>query len=284
MKKQVYFFAAAVLLAFLCLLVFVLSSTCPVPSGYFKNNKPVARDKGLCALTAKETVSSLAQAFEFLRTRRDKEALSAFEAVLSTEPDNLSAMWGKAEMKRRQREYAEAEGLLKKIISRDPSHAPSLNSLAYIRYNSGKLDDALGMVNKVLSSDKATAQDKALAYMMIAAINSKRSSQGWFFSKIRYGTQIKCYFLKAMELSPDLPEVHLGLGSFYLMAPGIAGGNPDKAVEELECAVKIAPGFATANARLAQAYKKKGDMEKYQFYKDKTFELDPHNEVLPELK
>jgi len=283
MRKRAYFFTAAILLLFFCLFI-LISPSCPVLTGYFKKYKPAGGKKEACALTKKETAPPIAQALEFLRVRNDKQALSGFEEILSSDPDNLSAMWGEAEIKRRDRKYIEAEDILKKIISRNPNHAAALISLAYIRYKDGRLDDALNMAHKALLSSEATAQDKALAYMMFGTINSRRSSQGWFLSKIRYGTQIKCYFLKAGELSSDLPEVHLGLGSFYLLAPGIAGGNLDKAIEELECAVKIAPGFATANARLAQAYKKKGDAEKYKFYVSRALELDPENEVLAELK
>jgi tetratricopeptide (TPR) repeat protein len=119
--------------------------------------------------------------------------------------------------------------------------------------------------------------------MMLGTINSRRSAKGWFLNKLRYGTQIRCHFLKAKEFAPDLPEVHLGLGTFYLLAPPIVGGNLNGALKELELAVKIAPDFATANARLAQAYKRKGDLEKYKYYFQRAKELDPDNEVLMEL-
>jgi len=283
MKKHVYFFAAGILLLVLCILMSGYP-ICPFLTAHFKKNSPAFGNRETRTLATEEAAPSLARALELLRIRDDKQALSGFEAILLKDPDNLSAMWGKAEIKRRRRDYIEAEDILKKVISRDPGHAASLISLAYIRCNSGKLNEALELSNRALSSDEATQQDKAMAYMMLGTINNRLSSQGWLLSKIRYGTQIKRYFLRARELSPELPEVHLGLGSFYLLAPGIAGGNLDKAIEELEYAVRIAPGFATANARLAQAYRKKGDMDKYRFYKDRASGLDPQNEVLVELK
>ncbi|MDD2752737.1 MAG: tetratricopeptide repeat protein, partial [Candidatus Omnitrophica bacterium] len=88
----------------------------------------------------------------------------------------------------------------------------------------------------------------------------------------------------AKGLAPDLPEVRLGLGTFYLLAPGFAGGNQKAALEELEAAVRLAPDFATANARLAQAYQKAGNQEKYNFYLALAKKLDPENEVIAELK
>jgi hypothetical protein len=44
----------------------------------------------------------------------------------------------------------------------------------------------------------------------------------------------------------------------------------------------MAPDFATANARLAQSYKKKGNKEKYNYYLQRAKELDPENEVANE--
>lgn len=253
------------------------------------------QNKGACPLIrnhpsreieciTKEDSGSIDSAFLLLKTRKDKEAEVIFEKVISENPKNLNALWGKAEVLRRSRDYESCEAILQKILSKNPNHYPSLISLSYIRYKDNKLHDALKLVNRVLDERCFDKDSRALAYMMLGSINSRRSSRGWFFNKIRYGTQIKCFFLRAKELAPDLPEVHLGLGTFYLLAPALVGGNLDKAVKELEIAVKIAPDFATANARLAQAYKRKGNLEKYNSYIMRAKELDPQNEVFQELQ
>ncbi len=229
-----------------------------------------------------EQGASLDDAFVLLKARKDNAALVTFEKVLLTQPGNIDALWGKAEVLRRSYKFKEAENLLSQIFKKNPKHIPSLISLAYIRYKDDKLNEALELINRAINASSSDKENEALAYMMLGTINSRRSAKGWFFSKIRYGTQIKCYFLKAKELAPHLPEVHLGLGTFYLKAPAIVGGNLDKAVQELETAVRIAPDFATANARLAQAYKKKGNLEKYNFFIQRAKKLDPKNEVLKE--
>jgi len=222
------------------------------------------------------------EAFGLLKSRRDNDALVIFEKILGSQPDNLDVLWGKAEVLRRSRDYRQAEELLNRVLKVNPQHAPSLISLSYIRYKDDNLKDALKLINQVLKNDLDN-ENKALAFMMLGSINSRRSKKGGILSKVAYGTHIKGYFLKARELAADLPEVHLGLGTFYLLAPAIVGGDLDKAFQELELTVKIAPEFATANARLAQAYKKKGDLEKYNFYLQRARELDPENEVLREL-
>lgn len=218
-----------------------------------------------------------------LRDRKDDDALDLFEKILLSQPNNPDALWGKAEVLRRNREYKQAEYILNKILKENPRHTSTLNTLAYIRYKEGKFKEAVYLLNQVLGVKDLDKQNQALAYIMLGMINSGRSAKGGFISKIRYGTNIRYHFFKAEELAPELPEAHLSLGTFYLLAPKIAGGNLDKAIEELLIVVKMAPDFATANARLAQAYQKKGLIDKYEFYITRAMALDPDNEVLKEV-
>jgi len=225
----------------------------------------------------------IGEGLDFLRSRKDDDALELFEKILSSQPNNPDALWGKAEVSRRNREYKKAEYILDKILKENPGHISSLNTMAYIKYKEEKYKEAESLLNQVLEFDGLDRQNQALAYIMLGTINSGRSAKGGFFSKIRYGTNIKYYFLKAEELAPELPETHLSLGTFYLLAPRIAGGDLDKAIRELLTVVEMAPDFATANARLAQAYQKKGLVDKYEFYIMRAMALDPDNEVLKEI-
>ncbi|MFH1440797.1 MAG: tetratricopeptide repeat protein [Candidatus Omnitrophota bacterium] len=222
-------------------------------------------------------------ALEFLKIRKDEQALAAAEKILAQETDNLEALWVKAEFLRRKGFTTQARDLLYQILNINPQHFSSLNSLAYIKYKNNDLNSSLSLVNKILNSPGVDNNNLGMAYLMLATINSALAQDGNLVDKLFYSGKIKRYFLKAKELAPDLPEVYLGLGSFYLMAPSIIGGNYDKAIEELEQAVKLAPDFATVNIRLAQAYKMKGDNDKYRVYISRSKALDPNNEILKEL-
>ena len=236
------------------------------------------------ALPATDLSRSEDNFLNYLRLRKDVLALAEIEKILSLQPDDLSALWGKAEVLRRNYKFTESERILNRILALSPCHAPALISLSYIRYHDGKLNDALRLLKAVLDNPDLDRKDRTLAYMLMGSINAKRAAQGGLFSKIAYGTHVGGYFEKARALAADLSEVHLGLGAFYLLAPKIVGGGLDKAIQELEIAVKLTPDFATANARLAQAYKKKGDLEKYDFYLKQARGLDPENEVLKEIE
>lgn len=221
---------------------------------------------------------------KYLKSRKDNLALGEADKILATDPNNTCAWWARAEILRRSHKYKESESLLKQILIKYPQHPPSLISLAYIRYYDNKFAEALKILKGLLKQPDLDKENEALIFMLIGSVNAKRSSLGGIISKVAYGTRIKGYFEKAKAIAPDLAEVHLGLGSFYLLAPKIAGGNINKAIEELEYAVKLAPDFATPNARLAQVYKKKGNLEKYNFYLKRAKELDPENEALREIK
>ena len=247
--------------------------------------------KGFCpfigrwpAILCPVKTGSLAEAAELLRIRKDKKALAIIEKILAREPENIDALCGKAEILRRGGKYKEAESILNQLLQKDPLYENALLSLAYIRYQTGKAEESFKLVNTVLESACMDKENEALAYTLLGGINSLRAEKGWLFTKFKYGTKIQCYFLKAKELAPEVPEVRLGLGTFYLLAPQIIGGDLNKALPELEYTVSIAPDFATANARLAQAYKKKGDMAKYKHYIERAKELDPNNEAVKEIE
>jgi len=219
-----------------------------------------------------------------LKVRNDAAALAEIEKVLAVNSADIEALWGKAEVLRRGYSFAESEKILQQVLSQNPGHTSSLISLSYIRYHDGRFEEALALLKKVLGQRNLSRENKALSYMLIGSINAKKASLGGLFSKVVYGTHIRGYFEKAKHLAPDLSEVYLGLGTFYLLAPRIVGGDTQRAIVELETAVRLTPEFATANVRLAQAYKKKGNMEKYNFYFQQAQRLDPNNEILKELK
>lgn len=247
-----------------------------------KGNLTVSSRFTLNELSQKES-SPLEEGMMLLKSRRDKEALIAIDKALSEDPANLQALWAKAELLRRSRKYQESEIILNEVLKKDPVYVPAILTLSYIKYKEDKINESQELVKQVLKMKTLNNEEKALAYMMIGAINSRSISDSWILKKVIHGLQVKASFDKAVRLAPDLPEVHLAVGTFYLKAPAIIGGNTVRAIRELETATRIAPDFAEANARLAQAYKKNGKIREYNFYIKRAKELDPENEVLKEL-
>lgn len=236
---------------------------------------------GVCSFDLGACEENLLQ---YLRARKDLLAEAEADKILSVEPDNTCALWAKAEIFRRTYKFSDSEKVLGRVLAASPGYVPAMVSMAYIRYHNNKFREALTLLKQALRCPGLDRENKAMIYMLIGSVNAKRAKQGGFLGKVAYGTRILGYFEKARAFAPELPEVRLGLGSFYLLAPKIAGGNLDLAIEELNYAVTLTPDFATANARLAQAYREKGDPEKYGLYMQKARELDPHNEVVKEIE
>jgi Tfp pilus assembly protein PilF len=70
---------------------------------------------------------------------------------------------------------------------------------------------------------------------------------------------------------------------FRLIAPAIAGGSLKKGEQDLIKAVEKDPLFADAYVSLAEVYRKKGDMAKYQENMDKALAIDPLNELAKDI-
>lgn len=260
--------------------VLIIITVLIITSAYFINKAvnsvcPAARNS-LFKKTAED------KGLKLLAERKDSSALNIFEQILKAEPQNPDALWGKAEVLRRRHKLKESEQILNGILAKDPGHLSSLNSLAYIKYLDNKIDESERIVERILKHSRLDKENQALAFLLLGAIYSKRTQEGWLFSKIKYGTQIRHYFELARQTAPEMPETHLGIGTFYLKAPAIVGGDINKALKELELSVSMAPDFATANARLAQAYKKMGAMGKYNYYLNKAKTLDPLDEAVKE--
>ncbi len=252
--------------------------------GVFLETSSAARNVKFIASKEITVRVSMHTGLLLLKSRRDNEAMEIFEEILFYQPDNYDALWAKAEILRRKNNPKEAELILNNILSKtNESHLAALNTLAYIKYSNSDFTGGISLINKVLNTEPLDRQNKALAFMLLGAINGKRAADGGLMSKVINMGNIKHYFLKARELAPDLPEVRLAMGTFYLLAPGIIGGNLDKAIKELETTVEMAPEFVTACVRLAQAYKKKGIQDKYAYFISRAKEIEPENGFLREL-
>lgn len=263
------------------ILILLILVAAVVPIFVFRSELLKEKKELICILDLKTSQEEL---LKYLKIRKDKLAQEEVDKILSIEPDDTCALWAKAEISRRAYRLKESEELLNQVLSKYPDYAPALISLSYIKYHDNEFEEAYKTLGEVLKQPDLDRENKGLVYMLMGSINAKRASLGGFLYKVVYGFRIKGLFEKAKAIAPDLPEIRLGLGSFYLLAPTIVGGNVDRAIEELKYAVKLAPDFATANARLAQAYKQKEDFENYNFYLRKAEKLDPENEVLKEIR
>jgi len=217
----------------------------------------------------------------YLNLHKDQAAYQVFAALLNNYPDMVELKWGLAESCRRLHNTDKAESLLNEAIKQDAAFAPALISLAYIKYFKMDFTGSVRLASKVIQQgpDKVDLSNYARAYAMYAGSKGMLAHYGGLFSKAIDGLAVKTNLDKAQKLQPDSPAVLFGLGSYYLLAPVIAGGNKNKAEEYLNKALEVDPFFADVYVRLAQLAKIRGEKEKYNSYMSKALELDPGNEL-----
>jgi Tfp pilus assembly protein PilF len=79
-------------------------------------------------------------------------------------------------------------------------------------------------------------------------------------------------------------SAYMVLGLVYLNAPGIVGGDPKKAVEEMEKGLRFGEPNAFLHLHLAEAYRKVGRTEDARRELKKILSMNPDPNYLPELK
>ncbi len=222
----------------------------------------------------------------YLDQRRDIEAESSFRKLLESNPDLIEAKWGLAESLRRQHKLKEAQGLLNEVLKIKPDFYPAYISLAYLKYIQMDFEQSVRLALKVVEAgrEKVDLSNYTRAYCIYAGSKGMIAHYGGPLSKLINGSALKSNLDKAEELQPNSAEVLFGLGSFYLLAPSIVGGDKAKSEAYLKRAIKIDPNFTDAYVRLAQLYKLKGENLLFNKYLNEALEIDSGNELALDIK
>jgi tetratricopeptide (TPR) repeat protein len=218
----------------------------------------------------------------YLNLYKNLQAEEVFNKILNTDKQMLGAKWGVAEAYRRQHKQDAARKILDEVLKVDPQFPPACISLAYIKYMNMKFEESVKLALRVIEQgrDKVDSSNYVRAYTMYAGAKGMIAHYGGFFSKAINGLAVKSNLDKAERLSPNAVPVLFGLGSYYFLAPLIAGGDKVKAEAYFKRVIEVDPMFVDAYVRLAQLYKVRGVKEKYNFYMNKAIELDPENELI----
>jgi len=216
-----------------------------------------------------------------LNQHRNDEAENIFNKIIEFDPQYYPPKWGIAEVMRRQHQLKEAQILSEEVIKGHPDFSPAYITLAYLEYLKLNLNQAVNLAGVVIEQGRKNVDlsNFSRAFLIYGGAKGLIAHRGGPLSKILNGTAVLPALKKAQKLQPDSAAVLLGLGSFYVLAPGFGGGDLDKGMELLQKAIKVDPKLADAYARLAQAYKIKGDPAKYMEYLNKALEIDPGNEL-----
>ncbi|UCG35750.1 MAG: tetratricopeptide repeat protein [Candidatus Omnitrophota bacterium] len=221
----------------------------------------------------------------YLNEHKDKSAMGVFQNILEQKTDFIGAKWGVAEVMQRMHHTKKSEKLLKEIIKKDPKFWPAYITLAFVQYMSMQFVPSLKSAYRVMKQkkDSVDLSNYVRAITLVAGAKGMIAHYGGPLAKMMHGLGVLPLLKKAERLQPNAIAVLMGIGSFYLIAPHIIGGDLDKAIEYLERAVSVDPLFPNAYVRLGQAYKMKGDLKTHEAFMAKVKQLDPQNELLKDI-
>lgn len=124
--------------------------------------------------------------------------------------------------------YDAAKNLLEQMISRDGSNAEARMLLGRIlNGHFKKFDEAEEQMEKAVE----LADENADFHYQLGILYGGQAQRASVFSKLSYAGKVKAQFQRAVELAPEDLRYRTGLISYYLQAPGIAGGSVAKARE-----------------------------------------------------
>jgi tetratricopeptide (TPR) repeat protein len=148
--------------------------------------------------------------------------------------ETISAATALAEAK----DYAGARRILEGIVQRDGQNHQARFLLG--RLLGGPLRD-YDAAEEQLEKAVELAPDSAEYHFSLGNLYGIQAQNANIFSKFSYAGKVKEEFEKASKLNPRSIRYHTALMSYYLQAPGIAGGSDEKAREQAAEIGKIDP-------------------------------------------
>ncbi|MFC1808583.1 tetratricopeptide repeat protein [Candidatus Omnitrophota bacterium] len=211
-------------------------------------------------------------------------AQELFTRILESDPTNISALWGMAELQHRNHNYASCKDSIEKILRDEPTFSPAYVTLGFNEFVQAKFDNAIIYAHKTLAiSNPKIAHARAAAYILLAACKGMKAAKASYFSKIMLGPQIFKHIDQAHALMPDTPEVLFGSGICYMLAPHMFYGNDVKAKELFLESIEKRPAFPDVYVRLAQLYKRQNDHARSQALIQQAMQRDPQNVLLKDF-
>lgn len=201
--------------------------------------------------------------------------------------------------------YKQAQAILEKSLATNPKDAQALALMAKVKLAFFDSEAATQLARQAIDIDPKNVD----AHVTLADAVSRKADDAGIFEKVRIARQLKGELEQAASIDPKNLDALEGLMSFYLEAPGIAGGSMSKAKEfadkimaldpvrgylaqidlaaqgkhfdQLEGlylkAVEASPNSYIANADIAAMYAgdRSKNYDKAIQYAQKTVQLDP---------
>ncbi|WP_333606857.1 tetratricopeptide repeat protein [Arsukibacterium sp.] len=133
--------------------------------------------------------------------------------------------------------YADAKALLVPKIDRRTKDAFLLSALGRTELALGDTEQAEQLLNRAVKAEPANAEYQFL----YGQANCNGAQKAGMFGALSRAKRCVKAFETAHQLSPETPQYMQALAQFYAQAPGIAGGDKDKALQLAKTLQQYAP-------------------------------------------
>jgi tetratricopeptide (TPR) repeat protein len=129
------------------------------------------------------------------------------------------------------KDYDGARKTLETVISRDGSDAEARYQLSRLLASHYRDYDA---AEEMLEKAVEHADGNAEYHFFLGSVYGTQAQLAGILSKFSYARKTRDQFERAVNLQPDSVRYRSALMTYYLMAPGIVGGDLDKAKEQAQ--------------------------------------------------
>lgn len=159
-----------------------------------------------------------------------------------------------------QGHFKRAEALLRPQLQKNPDDPQGNFLMSRVDLAFGRRDDAVAHAEKAVAADGSNAAYHA---QLADALGSKTDDPGaGMFQKLSFAKQLRKEAEAALQIDPRNESANSDLLSYYLEAPGIAGGSKEKAKELAAHVTQLDPAQGyRLQLQIARKEERKSDFE-----------------------
>lgn len=158
----------------------------------------------------------------------------------------------------KEKNYSEARTVFESIIEADPENAEGHYHLGKINFVEDKLDDAIKCVKMAVKLD----EKNGAYHYTLGRYYGVKINRVSFMAKMGPASNSKKSFERAVELEPDNVTYRMSLMGYLANAPGIAGGDKNKARQQAKEIKKRDPVMGLLASAMIDRLDKKFDSAK----------------------
>lgn len=145
--------------------------------------------------------------------------------------------WARIESRLEREDFSTAEEEARRAIERMPESNLAQELLGRALFGQGRQEEAVDAFEAAIAIDG----ERADSHIWLGRSLAERIDQVPMLGRLPVAQRLHAAFLRAAELEPQRPAVHLALARFYSEAPPFAGGNPEKARYHVDRLLQLDP-------------------------------------------